>query len=321
MTDRPESSARLTISSLNTNIGTEIGSSPATPTSIIPTITVATIPSPRRNPLHGRNTLSRMQADSDNDFSDEMTSVADDTGNDEEGISLLTSARLLEVADIGAHVIDSVSTIDIHTTTTNEDADDDMENAIILEGSNQTVFGTRVLTSPPTAQLQNLPMGPSSSLAIAGSSKDKLSRQEEDVVYCLQLLAYISKYTFLRREFQQTHDLPNLRHKLGRLATTDEGDREEDETSCCNPPDLDEDLVAELQLPFNLFCLVEKFTLNTHSKEVQYWAGVIMRNACRKDEVRGGIRQCAYLQCGKWEEFNRQFAKCRRCRCETSAVP
>ncbi|KAF5126145.1 MYND-type zinc finger protein samB [Metarhizium anisopliae] len=32
------------------------------------------------------------------------------------------------------------------------------------------------------------------------------------------------------------------------------------------------------------------------------------------DDTRGGIRQCAYYQCGKWEEYTRQFAKCRRCR-------
>lgn len=66
-----------------------------------------------------------------------------------------------------------------------------------------------------------------------------------------------------------------------------------------------------------------------------------MRNACRKDESRGGIRQCAnsefpslssfdfvlslsgltltrpflYLVlCGRWESRPREFAKCRRCR-------
>lgn len=39
-----------------------------------------------------------------------------------------------------------------------------------------------------------------------------------------------------------------------------------------------------------------------------------MRNACRKDDSRGGIRQCANVQCGKWEKFPREFAKCRRCR-------
>jgi hypothetical protein len=48
--------------------------------------------------------------------------------------------------------------------------------------------------------------------------------------------------------------------------------------------------------------------------DMSYWAGVVMRNLCRKDDSRGGIRQCAYWQCGKWEEFTRQFAKCRRCR-------
>ncbi|KAF0437766.1 putative MYND-type zinc finger protein samB [Gigaspora margarita] len=66
--------------------------------------------------------------------------------------------------------------------------------------------------------------------------------------------------------------------------------------------------------PHNVFSLVEKFTHRLHPGEIQYWAGVIMRNACRKDEDRGGIRQCAYMACGKWESFPREFAKCRRCR-------
>ncbi|CAI2161378.1 19919_t:CDS:2 [Funneliformis geosporum] len=66
--------------------------------------------------------------------------------------------------------------------------------------------------------------------------------------------------------------------------------------------------------PHNVFSLVEKFTHRLHPAEIQYWAGVIMRNACRKDEIRGGIRQCAYMACGKWESYPREFAKCRRCR-------
>ncbi|EXX70698.1 Mub1p [Rhizophagus irregularis DAOM 197198w] len=66
--------------------------------------------------------------------------------------------------------------------------------------------------------------------------------------------------------------------------------------------------------PHNVFSLVEKFTHRLHPAEIQYWAGVIMRNACRKDEARGGIRQCAYMACGKWESYPREFAKCRRCR-------
>jgi len=75
----------------------------------------------------------------------------------------------------------------------------------------------------------------------------------------------------------------------------------------------------------NVFSLVEQFTFRPSSAsdrsmgprlptEIQYWAGVIMRNACRKDEVRGGIRQCANMGCGVWERFPREFAKCRRCR-------
>ncbi|KAK9471328.1 uncharacterized protein V1510DRAFT_215325 [Dipodascopsis tothii] len=81
-------------------------------------------------------------------------------------------------------------------------------------------------------------------------------------------------------------------------------------------PELDDDLIDdEYKMPIiNVFPLVERFTVRTHPSEMQYWAGVIMRNSCRKDELRGGIRQCACFDCGKWEEFPRQFAKCRRCR-------
>ncbi|KAH9926526.1 hypothetical protein B0H21DRAFT_764038 [Amylocystis lapponica] len=76
----------------------------------------------------------------------------------------------------------------------------------------------------------------------------------------------------------------------------------------------------------NVFALVERFTYRHSSSdvdpntpppfrpEIQYWAGVIMRNACRKDDSRGGIRQCANMLCGRWESYPREFAKCRRCR-------
>ncbi|CAK5272122.1 unnamed protein product [Mycena citricolor] len=77
----------------------------------------------------------------------------------------------------------------------------------------------------------------------------------------------------------------------------------------------------------NVFSLVERFTFRPSSSEIdlpnpppklppeiQYWAGVIMRNACRKDDSRGGIRQCANMLCGRWEAYPREFAKCRRCR-------
>ena len=56
----------------------------------------------------------------------------------------------------------------------------------------------------------------------------------------------------------------------------------------------------------NVFALIEQFAYCHSSsklespnpppsllREIQYWAGVIMRNACRKDDSRGRIWQCA----------------------------
>ncbi|KAK2071436.1 hypothetical protein P8C59_005864 [Phyllachora maydis] len=136
--------------------------------------------------------------------------------------------------------------------------------------------------------------------------------REEDVLMSLQLLAYVSKYCNLRQYFQRSHLVPKL--KIGKeLRILDgvdmavlEAEMEEDEADCEEEYLLPDDL--------NIFPLVEKFTVRYHSTDMQYWAGVVMRNLCRKDDMRGGVRQCAYYQCGKWEEFTRQFAKCRRCR-------
>ncbi|KAK5657273.1 hypothetical protein OQA88_3332 [Cercophora sp. LCS_1] len=136
--------------------------------------------------------------------------------------------------------------------------------------------------------------------------------REEDVLMSLQLLAYVSKYCNLRKYFQKSHLVPKL--KIGKElqlldgvdATALEAEMDEDDDACEEEYLLPNDL--------NIFPLVEKFTVRYHSADMQYWAGVVMRNLCRKDDTRGGIRQCAYWQCGKWEEFTRQFAKCRRCR-------
>jgi hypothetical protein len=136
--------------------------------------------------------------------------------------------------------------------------------------------------------------------------------REEDVLMSLQLLAYVSKYCNLRKYFQNSHLVPQLKigkelHILdGVDAAVLEAELEAEEDECEEEYLLPDDL--------NIFPLVEKFTVRYHSTDMQYWAGVVMRNLCRKDDTRGGIRQCAYYQCGKWEEFTRQFAKCRRCR-------
>ena len=146
--------------------------------------------------------------------------------------------------------------------------------------------------------------------ATSRSSPNALMPRDEDVLMGLQLLAYISKYCYLRHYFQATHLVPRLRI-----------DREVDKIYGSAPgasplPEPTEDEYEEFLQPndYNIFPLVEKFTVRCHSKDMQYWACVVMRNLCRKDDARGGIRQCANYQCGKWEEWPRQFAKCRRCR-------
>lgn len=133
--------------------------------------------------------------------------------------------------------------------------------------------------------------------------------RDEDVLLSLQLLAYVSKYCNLRSYFHKSHLVPKL--KIGNeLHLLDQ----EDGDMVCLPGD--EEPEEEYLLPddFNIFPLVEKFTVKYQSHDMQYWAGVVMRNLCRKDDSRGGIRQCAYYQCGKWEKCTREFAKCRRCR-------
>ncbi|KAL8785514.1 MAG: hypothetical protein Q9213_003340 [Squamulea squamosa] len=139
--------------------------------------------------------------------------------------------------------------------------------------------------------------------------------RDEDVLMSLQLLAYVSKYCSLRTYFQESHLVPKLKidPKL-KIAQTAHG---LDEKAVGGASKANSDLEQEEYLlpdDYNIFPLVEKFTVRHHSQDMRHWAGVVMRNLCRKDDSRGGIRQCAYYRCGKWEQWTRQFAKCRRCR-------
>ena len=181
------------------------------------------------------------------------------------------------------------------------DTDDSISRTVTMDQQSDEGLG---LTTDATTTLTHthdllLTHRRSMSSARAGESNDTLldvateqqaqqHQQElppqEDIVCSLQLLAYLSKYTHLKRYFQHC--------PLVRTLTT-------------TPP----------SPPFvNLFAIVEKFTVKCHPQEIQYWASVIMRNTCRRDDARGGVRQCAYHLCGKWEDSPRQFAKCRRCR-------
>lgn len=133
---------------------------------------------------------------------------------------------------------------------------------------------------------------------------DKYS--DDSILLALQLLAYLSKYPHVRTAFHHPRRPmhPTFDLKLDALATP-----LPQRPACSKTP--------------NIFSLVERFTFRPSPsdptlfripQEIQYWAGVIMRNACRKDEANGGIRQCANMSCGRWESYPREFAKCRRCR-------
>lgn len=129
---------------------------------------------------------------------------------------------------------------------------------------------------------------------------------EDSILLSLQLLAYLSKYPHVRAAFH---------HPRRPMHPTFDLSSEADKRPLPQRP-------AVSETP-NVFTLVERFTFRPSPSdphmfrippEIQYWAGVIMRNACRKDEAQGGIRQCANMKCGKWEREPREFAKCRRCR-------
>ncbi|KAI8325578.1 hypothetical protein GQ54DRAFT_240840, partial [Martensiomyces pterosporus] len=65
----------------------------------------------------------------------------------------------------------------------------------------------------------------------------------------------------------------------------------------------------------DVFAIVEKFAFQkTFPSDMVYWSSIVMRNSCRRDDSKQGLRQCAYLKCQKWEKHSREFSKCRRCR-------
>jgi len=153
--------------------------------------------------------------------------------------------------------------------------------------------------------------------------------RDEDVLLSLQLLAYLSKYPHVRQHFYKTRPsfhpaTQMLVNKTGPstivntavtspsntketnpifkafASATGRGKEKEKATTSASP------VQGPTMRETNVFSLVERFTFRPSSSEselpnppptlpaeIQYWAGVIMRNACRKDESRGGIRQCA----------------------------
>ncbi|KAL3434916.1 MYND-type zinc finger protein samB [Aspergillus tetrazonus] len=266
---------------------------------------------------HARPPLSQHQStsgDSD-DANGEDSIMADDTGSGQSRGPIIGLQSRMDIDDDADRqtVIDSV-TDSSHDLTVTDTTSDGQESETFNITHRSAVDGS-IITNDNAQAVNNANSPPIVPSPYSLYFRDRTNTatqnflntmpREEDVLMSLQLLAYVSKYCNLRSYFQNSHFVPKL--KIDReLRMLDEG------ASPVEPIEEEDEYL--LPDDVNIFPLVEKFTARHHSKDMSYWACVVMRNLCRKDESRGGIRQCANYKCGKWEEFTRQFAKCRRCR-------
>ncbi|PVF98514.1 hypothetical protein CPB86DRAFT_797308 [Serendipita vermifera] len=216
--------------------------------------------------------------------------------------------------------------------------------------ANNNQPGAPNATGVPTTATAAAHAAASAAAAAAGRNRFRVVHgdagpfRQEDVLRALQLLAYLTKYPHVRQEFykKRYYEPATLSEAMApqnaERGSTDKSSTGNQRPTLAQVAPVTAALAAG-QIPqvvqsqgpqiTTLFSLVERFTfrpsmshLNLHPSmmiptippEIQSWAAVIMRNACRKDDSQGGIRQCANMTCGKWEKTPREFAKCRRCR-------
>ncbi|PWY95885.1 MYND-type zinc finger protein samB [Aspergillus sclerotioniger CBS 115572] len=269
-----------------------------------------------------RPTLRQQQSASgeSDDGNGEGSTMGDDTVSGEATEPIVGIQNRMEIDDVGDRqtVLEGVS--NTHDLTVNDTSESQEAETFNITHRSTLIANDAARTNPASGLSPTQAPNQATSPAIVPSPYSLYVRdrsttaaqgvltsmpRDEDVLMSLQLLAYVSKYCNLRSYFQHSHLVPKL--KMDReLQMLEEG------VSPIEPAEEEDEYL--LPDDVNIFPLVEKFTVRHHSKDMQYWACVVMRNLCRKDESRGGIRQCAYYKCGKWEEFQRQFAKCRRCR-------
>ena len=309
---------------LNTGI-TSQPDSPTTPSAPVQARPLTSAPRPRRPSIRQQRSTS---GESD-DANGEESAGSEDAGpaDSAETIVDVQSGMSIQGVDDAENLLDSGTTpLPITIPNPSEPAEPETFNIThrssldghIVNAPTPQVTGTigRSPAQPNPTANPSLQMPPHPYHTIfrnttASPTSMHAIPRDEDVLQSLQLLAYISKYCSLRTYFQKTHLVPKLKIKPEAGLTNDPGMGSSMTTEM---HDDDEDEEYLLPDDFNIFPLVEKFTVRHHSKDMQYWAQVVMRNLCRKDESKGNIRQCAYYECGKWEESPRQFAKCRRCR-------
>lgn len=129
-----------------------------------------------------------------------------------------------------------------------------------------------------------------SNLHLYNASTDWRVPRSEDVIECLETLAYLSKYPKLRAFFNSTRFTPSLLHGW---ATPEDRTKE-----------------------VNVFEIVERFTFTKHHPDnVCFWASIVMRHYSRKDDVVTK-RQCGNFQCRQWEtdDPGMKFICCPKCK-------
>ncbi|GAA5943674.1 MYND-type zinc finger protein MUB1 [Sporobolomyces koalae] len=193
-----------------------------------------------------------------------------------------------------------------------------VEEAALAHMSPSAHRTPRAAPSPIRAQqAPPAPASPTEAPTSPEAAEGQLYFRDEDILLALQLLAYLSKYPHVREVFHS----PSPASCSSSSSCESDCDQDEHEASFTHSHSHSHSTIRPRSI--NIFSLVELFTHRPPSddpftprlsNEVQYWACTIMRNACRKDEQQGGIRQCANMNCGKWEQYAREFAKCRRCR-------
>jgi hypothetical protein len=129
-----------------------------------------------------------------------------------------------------------------------------------------------------------------STLHTNNPSQDWRIPRSDDILECLETLAYLSKYPKLRAYFNSTRFTPSILHEW---ATPEDATKE-----------------------VNVFEIVERFTFSKyHPENVCFWASIVMRHYSRKDDVITK-RQCGNLQCRKWETEDPplKFICCPKCK-------
>jgi hypothetical protein len=157
-----------------------------------------------------------------------------------------------------------------------------------MHSSNASLDGVR----PPTAPSRRI-----SALHTNAAPQDWRIPRSEDILECLETLAYLSKYPKLRAYFNSTHFTASI---LQDWQTPEDATKE-----------------------VNVFEIVERFTFTKyHPENVCFWASIVMRHYSRKDDVVTK-RQCGNLQCRKWEadEPGMKFICCPKCKYFLMRIP